>query len=266
MAKVPDIDPSKTSFLAYYNLQDSELSGNFIPSELNFGSEMFTRFSTGAGTVRDNGYEFTIDDDLMNSTINIRAGNDNHKWITAHIKDYQNGGDFTGAGDDPSSYSKSNDTNGGEYDIMPWKNSSVYKPTENSLFAAIKKSLSNTDYWTRSELNISNTGLYDYSTPDESQQISIFSANIGRTTGLSFTDTTTIHKAYISGYSETDDNSDRSRFLINETECFRVVDGRSMKFALNVTSLLSKVDKLDLYLTRDGNESIGSYYCIVVWS
>lgn len=265
MANVPDIDPSKTSFLAYYNLQDSELSGNFIPSELNFGTDMFTRFSTGPGTVYDNGYEFTIDDNLMNSTINIRAGNDSHKWITAHIKNYQNGGDFTGAGDDVSSYSRGS-TTGGEYDIMPWKNATVYKPTENSLFAAIKKSLSNTDYWTRSELNISNAGLYDYSTPDESQQISIFSGGIARTTGLAFTDTTTIHKAYISGFANVTGTTDRSKFLINETECFRVDGGGSMRFALNVTSLLSKVDELDLSLTRYNFDESGSYFLIVVWS
>lgn len=259
MAKVSDIDPSKTSFLAYYNLQDSELNGNFIPSELNFGSEMFSRFSTGAGTVRDNGYEFTIDDDQMNSTINIRAGNDSHKWITAHIKNYQNGGDFTGSGADVSSYSRGS-TTGGEYDLMPWRGGTLYEPTENSLFTAIKKCLSNTDYWTATELNLDNAGLYNYSVSDESQQISIFGATPGSTKGVSFTDTTTIYKAYIAGNVDTERSG--SSFYINGTRGFGVGDYSGMRFALDVTDIVSGGNEINV-LASGGSYS---YYLIVVWS
>ena len=262
---VPDIKSSNTSFLAYYNLQDSELDGEFKPTELNFGTDMYSRFSTGEGTVYDNGYEFTFEDSLINSTITIRAGNDNHRWITAYIKNYNNGGDFTGEGSDLSTYSYSNDTTGGEYDIMPWRNSNAYKPTENSLFTAIEKCLINTEYWTRSEINIDNAGLYDYSIDNVAQQISIFSHGQG-TAGVSFTDKTTIYKAYIAGFGDTDyQNWNYLDFSINETKCFGIGSSSSMRFALNVTDIVKQDNKLKTSLSGDGNTS-SSYTCIVVWS
>lgn len=264
MTKVPNIKPSDTSFLAYYNLQDTELNGEFNPTELNFGTDMYTRFSTGEGTVYDNGYKFTLEDTLMNSTITIRAGNDGHRWVTAHIKNYNNGGDFTGKGADLSTYSYSNDTNGGEYDIMPWKNSTVYEPTENSLFTAIKKSLINTDYWTRSELNMDNAGMYDYSVDDLSQQISIFSSDLG-TSGLAFTDNTTIYKVYIVGYVKAGDNNDGSDLAINGTKCFGIYNKARMRFALDVTEIVEEDNELNLLVSKI-DEAIGSYNCIVVWS
>lgn len=112
ISQIPDLNTDEVSFLAYYELDDSEIESgkSFEPTQLNFGTGTNTRYNTPNSTTYDNGYRLKIEDDLMGSTITLRAGNYDHKWITAHLSDYssEGGGTFTGEGSDLSTYSYTN--------------------------------------------------------------------------------------------------------------------------------------------------------------
>lgn len=106
--------------------------------------------------------------------------------------------------------------------------------------------------------------MYDYSVADLSQQISIFSSDLG-TSGLAFTDNTTIYKVYITGYAKAGDNNDGSDLAINGTKCFGIYNKARMRFALDVTEIVKEDNELNLLVSKI-DEAIGSYNCIVVWS
>lgn len=268
MTQIPDINTDNVSFLAYYNLSNSEIDGNFEPTQLNFGSSNNSTYSTPESTTYDNGYELIVEDHRVNQTITVRAGNKDYKWITAHIQDYtsQNGGEFTGSGTDINSYGYQGNKSGldGEYDLMPWTDlyNSLYEPTENILFAVIEKCLSSTDYWTQTSLKLENTGLYNYTVADQAQETSIFCGDDSSDRGMSFTDVTTIHKAYLVGATEAQHKYD-NRLYINDTEAHKSNDDADAYFAYDVTDILANEKQLKVGVTRTPN---AKYYCIVVWS
>lgn len=268
MTTIPDLNTSSISFLGYYEVQDSEIKSgeSFDPTKLNFGTDVYDRYDTHSAVTYDNAYKFELEDEHMNSTITLRAGNHNHKWITAHIKDYssQNGGEFTGEGTDLSTYSEKNPDNlaGGQYDLMPWNirgNWELFEPIENSLHSAIKRSLNSTSFWSRSKdnwrdstLNTDNTGLYDYSVGGN-HNISIFgSKGSDETCSIAFTPSTTIHKGYVAGVSNGNSNN-----WINEEYI-----GDLYSYTFDVTDILVNDKEIKL---RD-QETHPVFYVIVVWS
>jgi len=267
MATIPDLNSDNISFLGYYEVQDSEIKSgkSFNPIDLNFATDLRDRYDTHSGDTYDNAYKFKLEDEHMNSTITIRAGNHEDKWITAHIKDYssQNGGEFVGSGTDLSNYDEKNpDELSGQYDLMPWSvrnDWELFEPIENSLHSAIKRSLNSTDFWTESEdnwrdsrLKTNNTGLYDYSVGGD-HNISIFCSK-GRdgTSSIAFTPTTTIHKGYITGVSNGNSNNH-----INEEYI-----GDNYSYAYDVTDILVN-DKEIKFREQKGYPV---FYIIVVWS
>lgn len=276
MGKIPDLNTDNVSFLAYYEVSDTEVDG-FDSESLNFPSDMDGRYDTGGTVQYENGYKFTIDDSYINSTITLRVGNDDHKWITAHIKNYNdiNGGKFTGdstdiknfTGDDESFFK-------GEYDLMPWMNrDDIYDPTENTLFAAIEKSLSSTDFWNRSNLKLENAGLHNYSVnQSQSHEISIFGDGGDSESGLSFTSETQIHRAYLVGKPYYDGDKDYI-LSVNETEILHGFNEFGTTYAFNIKPLLanSSSNEIQIKQVEDNSKQIydsavSPYYCIIVWS
>jgi hypothetical protein len=271
MSTIPDLNTDEVSFLGYYQLKDSEIDGDFKPTELNFPTATNGRYDTPSSETYDNGYKLTIKDNKINSTITLRAGNTGHKWITAHIKDYsnENFGSFTGKGTDLSTYdyTRTESDLSGEYDIMPWNDrNNLYEPDENTLFNVIRKGLYSTDYWTQNNLTLSNTGIYNYSVADESQQTSIFCSKENSDNSFSFTDVTTIHRAYIVGKSWGSYRRNDHTLYINDSKGVSLPsnDGRNYSFALNIKEILKNNKQLSVKMS--GSNVISSYYCIIVWS
>lgn len=91
---IPELNTDDTSFLAYYQVTDSEIDGSFNSEQIQFETDSSARLQPQSTDVYDNGIEMVVDDTLVNNTITLRAGNQNHKWVTAHLKDYtsENGG------------------------------------------------------------------------------------------------------------------------------------------------------------------------------
>lgn len=268
MSQIPDLNTDNVSFLGYYQPQNSEIDGTFKPTELNFSTSTNGRFDTPSSETYDNGYKLTIEDDKINSTITLRAGNDDHKWITAHIKDYssENYGNFTGEGTDFSTYDYTGSSSDlyGEYDLMPWDDTNnLYEPSENALFNVIRKGLSSTDYWNQTSLTLSNAGIYNYAVPYESQQTSIFCSKNSADNGFSFTDVTTIHRAYIIGKSYSDFFRHNNKLYINDTVAVNIPNRSTKYYALDIKDIL-KNDK-QLSIKHNGTER-ASYYCIIVWT
>lgn len=235
---------------------------------MNFGTGTNTRYNTPNSTTYDNGYRLKIEDDLMGSTITLRAGNYDHKWITAHLSDYssEGGGTFTGEGSDLSTYSYTNTRSSlsGEFDLMPWKDyNTVYEPSENTLFNVIRKGLSSTDFWTQSSLTLSNSGLYNYSVTDQYQQTSIFCSQHNDDNGISFTDVTTIHKAYIVGTAYSNYRKQNNNFYINDDLAVNMPSNDTSYYSLDITDILINNKQLNVI---HNSTKRASYYCIIVWS
>lgn len=125
---IPDLDTDNTSFLAHYQVKGSEIDGSFNSEQIQFETDSDARLKPQSTDVYDNGIEMKVDDTLTNNTITLRAGNQNHKWVTAHLQDYDNGGGFTQNGTDITdvsefSYIKYNNKSDldleGEYGLVP---------------------------------------------------------------------------------------------------------------------------------------------------
>lgn len=279
MAEIQDLNTDNVSFLGYYKVPDSEIKSgeSFKASKLNFGSNMYSRYSTSGGSQYDNGYKFTIEDSYINSKITVRAGNPDHKWITAHIKNYNdiNGGKFTGSATDLTQFSAKGDSSffEGEYDIMPWMDdNNLYDFSENTLFASIRKCLLSTDFWNQNELTSKNAGLYNYSVGDNAQKTSIFGDSKDSESGLSFTNETTIHNAYLVG-TTTYYGDSALGFQINKTEVFNANNGNQKYYAYDITQILKNDEDNEIHIrqNRDNYRSTytyttSPYYCIIVWS
>lgn len=280
---IPDLNTDNTSFLAHYQVTDKD--GTFEPEQIQFETESSARFQPQSTDVYDNGIEMKVDDTFTNNTITLRGGNENHNWVTAHLKDYtsENGGAFTQDGTDITdvsnfSYTGNKSNLEGEYGLMPWGHyKKGYDSSQNSLFDVIQKSLSNAGFWNRSSLKLENSGIYNYSVSKENpsienQKTSIFGSNRdrgenGKTYGFSYTDSTTIHRAYLAGSFETitDYNLD---LKINGRKVYQVEDGKKYYFAHNITNIVDNQKQFEVsyILNREQNYEGISLYCIVVWS
>lgn len=284
MPNVPSLNTDNISFVSYYNLSSSDdikSNENFNAEELYFGPERYDRYrtiTTKPASIYDNGIQFKVEDTLINKEITIRAGND--KWITAHMSDYsdKNGGEFTHNGTNITdvsnfNYQIDNKSNlNGEYDIMPWTDKDkAYDFSKNTLFSAIEKSLLTTSFWKRSSLKYDKAGIYNYTVPNN-QEISVFSSHEYepyevKTYGLSFTDNTVIHKAYLVGTIQT--YYQPTRLDINGSQAMDMPDRdgyTNYYFTLNIKELLKNNKQLSVSVYHDLNPFYSSIYCIIIWS
>jgi hypothetical protein len=274
---IPDLDTDNTSFLAYYQVTDK--NGKFNSEQLQFETDMNARFQPEPADVYDNGIEMKVNDTYTNNKITLRAGNENHNWVTAHLKDYtsDNGGTFTQDGTDITDVSKFTYTTNksdleGEYGLMLWSDYNTgYDSSQNSLFNLIEKALTNASFWNRSNLKLENSGIYNYSVSDPNQKTSIFGSHRNQnyngsreTYGFSYTDNTNIHRAYFVGSC----NNKYRGFDINMNgnNAYKIPEDYTVYFANNITEIVkSDKDFKFEFHNKDIHKGV-SFYCIIVWS
>lgn len=281
---IPNLNTDNVSFLAHYQVSDDEIKTgeSFNPEDLQFETDPDARLQPQSTDVYDNGIEMKVDDKFINDTITLRAGNKNHKWVTAHLKDYtnDNGGLFTSNGTDITDVSEFSYTSNksdivGEFGLMPWADyGNLYDSSQNSIFNLIKKGLSSSSFWNQSNLTLENSGIYNYTVSNNNQKTSIFGGhfdkyNSGESYGFSYTDSTTIHKAYLVGSCritgdyvnvDVDMNGKRAYTMSN--------NGSRLYFSNNVTKIVDdkKQFEIDYYVNYDSDHRGLSAYFVIVWS
>lgn len=281
---IPDLETDSISFLGHYKVSDSEISGSFDPTEMQFETDTNARLQPQRTDVYDNGIEMKFDDTLVNNTITLRAGNQNHKWVTAHIKDYTSdgGGEFTQDGTDITdvskfSYQRNSKSNlEGEYDLMPWTDyRNGYDSSQNSLFSVIKEGLLSSNFWDRSNLKLENSGIYNYSVSNNNQKTSIFGSHRGsnrrgKTYGFSYTDNTTIHRAYLVGSARNYEYDDLRLYMNGEQayNFYHTNNNTTSYFTNDITKIVqtNKQFELDIRISDAFDMTGISIYFIVLWS
>lgn len=270
---IQDLNTNNVSFLAYYPVDEIKTGMSFNPEDLQFG-DSDGRLQPQKTYLYDNAIKIEINDTYADNTITLRAGNDDHKWVTAHLDSYSsdNGGEFTHDSTgitDPTNFQYYGDPSSlkGAYDLMPWTIAdSGYDSSQNTLFNVINETLSRSDFWDRSSLDTSKSGIYNYDA--ESDNISIFGAHGGRgdgkgTYGFSYTDSTRIHSAYFVG-SIQELEVDELTIYVDGTRIYNsVTDGY---FANNITKIVDNQKQFTFKATDTQNRTALSSYCIVSWS
>lgn len=276
---IPDLDKDNASFLAYYQVTDK--SGTFNPEQVQFETNSDARFQPQSTNVYDNGIEMKVDDTSTNNTITLRAGNENHNWVTAHLQDYtsdnNNGGEFTQNGTNITdvsefTYTQNRSDLEGEYGLMPWFDYDTgYDSSQNCLFDIIEKVLSSTSFWTQSNLKLENSGIYNYSVSNDNQKTSIFGSHRGtetgssrKTYGFSYTDNTNIHRAYLVGSCDNDHME--IDIYMNGNKAYRIHHEDTAYFANNITEKVKRDKHFEFEFHNKSYHYGVSFYVIVVWS
>lgn len=270
--KIPELNTSNVSLLGYYNLTNSELDQTYQPHDLNFTTENNSRYESVSSDTYDNAFVHKVKDTSVNREFILRAGSHDHKWITSHmITDNYNSNngtfsDFTlGNAENLHQNNKDRKDYIGDYDLMNWTDRyNSYDISENTLFNLIEKSLNETGYWNRSSLIINNSGLYDYSIPND-HNISTFSEQSSKNTvGFAFTDDTKIHKSLVTFSTEFN-----YLYINDEVVAKTGLDNSKGQFvAYDTTDIVDSDKEIKYSITQWGsgvshNVSIN---CVVVWS